>query len=283
MKYTDQFILDLIAQGESEKVEFKSRLINENEIARVLTAFANTSGGYLLVGVDDNGLIIGLSDEEANLTAKRLNKICNSIFTGYFEVRVINLLGRNLVLAHIEKAPDHSGIITTGTGEYFVRQGSINLKTTIKAHKFYGGGRAHKKKGEQIIGFVAMSFRTEEEPALIDYFNAMKRAAERTQLPVELVRIDLTEGDFEISQQIMDDIKKSDFVLADFTLSPHNVYFEVGYARGMDKRIIQSAKKDTVLQFDVRNWNTLFYRNATELEEKLIPKFTAVYNDLTAP
>jgi Putative DNA-binding domain len=281
MKYTDQFILDLISQGENEKVEFKSRLINENDFARVLTAFANTSGGYLLVGVLDNGQIVGLSDEEASLTARRLTKICTSIFTGFFEVRVINLSGKNIVLAHIEKAPENSDVITTGSGEYFVRQGSFNLKTTIKPTRFYGGGKALKKKGESIIGFVAMSFRIEEEPALIDYFNAMKRAAERTELPVQLIRIDLTDGDFEISKQIMDEIKKSDFVLVDFTLSPHNVYFEIGFARGMDKRIIQTAKKETVLQFDVRNWSTLFYRNATELEEKLIPKFIAVYDEVT--
>lgn len=282
MKYTNQFILDLIAQGESEKIEFKSRLINENDIARVLTAFANTAGGYLLIGVIDNGQIIGLSDEEANLTAKRLEKICTSIFTGSFEIRTINFSGRNVVLTHIEKAQEHSGIITTGSGEYFVRQGSSNIKTEIKPTKFYGGGKALKKKGAPITGFVAMSFRTEEEPALIDYYNAMNRAAERTELPIKLTRIDLSEGDFEISQQIMDDIKKSDFVLADFTLSPHNVYFEIGFARGLDKRIIQSAKKDTVLQFDVRNWTTLFYRNATELEEKLLAKLIAVYKELTA-
>jgi len=41
--------------------------------------------------------------------------------------------------------------------------------------------------------FVAMSFRDEEEPALVDYFEAMKRAAASTGLPIELVRIDLVE------------------------------------------------------------------------------------------
>jgi hypothetical protein len=48
--------------------------------------------------------------------------------------------------------------------------------------------------------------------------------------------------------------------------------FEIGYARGKGLRIIQSARKGTELEFDIRNWRTLFYRNATELEEKLIPE-----------
>jgi hypothetical protein len=42
--------------------------------------------------------------------------------------------------------------------------------------------------------FVAMSFRFEEEPSLVDYFAAMRRAVAATKLPIELVRIDLFEG-----------------------------------------------------------------------------------------
>jgi nucleoside 2-deoxyribosyltransferase len=114
-----------------------------------------------------------------------------------------------------------------------------------------------------------MSFRAEEEPELVDYFEAMKRACLATKLPIELVRIDLVEGDYEISQKIMDEIDEADIVLADFTLSPANVYFELGYARGCKRRIIQTARRGAKLEFDARNWRTIFYRNATELEESL--------------
>jgi hypothetical protein len=80
----------------------------------------------------------------------------------------------------------------------------------------------------------------------------------------------------------MTEIDKCNFLIADFTLSPHNIYFEIGYARGAKKKIIQTARKGTMLQFDVRNWSTLFYRNATELEEKLVPKLESLYKELTA-
>lgn len=114
-----------------------------------------------------------------------------------------------------------------------------------------------------------MSFRQEEEPALVDYYRAMERATLKTKLSVKLSRIDLVEGDYEISQKLMDEIDKADIVITDFTLRPSNVYFELGYARGRRNRIIQIARKDTVLEFDIRNWRTIFYRNATELEERL--------------
>jgi hypothetical protein len=55
------------------------------------------------------------------------------------------------------------------------------------------------------------------------------------------------------------------------------VYFELGYARGKNCRVIQTARKGTMLEFDIRNWRTLFYRNATELEQKLIPEIIDAY------
>jgi hypothetical protein len=51
----------------------------------------------------------------------------------------------------------------------------------------------------------------------------------------------------------------------------------IGYARGRNKRVIQTARKGINLEFDIRNWKTLFYRNATELEQKLIVELRAAY------
>jgi hypothetical protein len=56
-----------------------------------------------------------------------------------------------------------------------------------------------------------------------------------TGFPIDLVRIDLLDGDYEISLKIMDEIDCSDALLADFTLSPANVYFEFGYGTGLGR------------------------------------------------
>lgn len=135
---------------------------------------------------------------------------------------------------------------------------------------------------QKCVVFVAMSFRIDEDPALIDYFEAMRRAADKTRLPLDLRRIDRVEGDFEISQRILTEIDIAGIVIADFTLSPRNVYFEVGYARGKGKRVIQTARKDTHLEFDTRGWKTIFYRNATELEAALAQALTSAYCDIMA-
>ena len=130
-------------------------------------------------------------------------------------------------------------------------------------------GRMRVGKKGQLAVFVAMSFRWIEEPALIDYFEAIKRAARRVRRRPAIEMMEFVGGDREIPQAIMERISSCDLLIADFTLSSPNVFFEVGFARGRDKRIIQMAREGTELPFDVRNWPTLFYRNATELEAKL--------------
>ena len=55
----------LIEQGEHQQLDFKFEVSDSKKIARTLSAFANTDGGRLLIGVKDNGAISGVrSDEE---------------------------------------------------------------------------------------------------------------------------------------------------------------------------------------------------------------------------
>ncbi len=55
---------DLIEQGEHVSQDFKFRIDDQRKIARTLCAFANTSGGRLLIGVKDNRKIAGCNPEE---------------------------------------------------------------------------------------------------------------------------------------------------------------------------------------------------------------------------
>ena len=60
-----EYIRFLIAQGEHVHQDFKFEISDARKIAKTLSAFANTEGGRLLIGVKDNGKIAGVrSDEE---------------------------------------------------------------------------------------------------------------------------------------------------------------------------------------------------------------------------
>jgi nucleoside 2-deoxyribosyltransferase len=124
--------------------------------------------------------------------------------------------------------------------------------------------------------FVAMSFHEEEEPALVDYFQAMLRAAEKAHREFTLIRLDHVEGDYAIIDRIYKEIDAAHLVIADLTLSSPNVYLEIGYARGRRKHVIQTCRSDTQLEFDVRGGRTLMYRNATTLEHKLLRELDAL-------
>lgn len=60
-------LLELIRQGEGDRLEFKQRTTHPTRIARTLSSLANTHGGRVLVGVDDNGRVLGVRDVEEEL------------------------------------------------------------------------------------------------------------------------------------------------------------------------------------------------------------------------
>ena len=57
-------ILQLIAKGESESLDFKKTISSAAKIAKTMAAFANHKGGVLLVGVNDNKTISGVKSED---------------------------------------------------------------------------------------------------------------------------------------------------------------------------------------------------------------------------
>lgn len=61
---TTNYIYDLIEEGEHQQQDFKFEISDARKIARSISAFSNTEGGRLLVGVKDNGKIAGVRSEE---------------------------------------------------------------------------------------------------------------------------------------------------------------------------------------------------------------------------
>ena len=65
----------LIEQGEHQQLDFKFEVSDSKKIARSLSAFANTDGGRLLIGVKDNGLISGVRSEEEDYMREAASKM----------------------------------------------------------------------------------------------------------------------------------------------------------------------------------------------------------------
>lgn len=62
--YIKDYIHTLIEEGEHQQQDFKFEISDARKIAKTLSAFSNTDGGRLLIGVKDNGKIAGVRSEE---------------------------------------------------------------------------------------------------------------------------------------------------------------------------------------------------------------------------
>jgi len=67
---SDQPLLLEIQKGESKTLEFKQQLPKGQQIAKTLIAFANSSGGKLIVGVTDDRQLVGIQDDIFELQDK---------------------------------------------------------------------------------------------------------------------------------------------------------------------------------------------------------------------
>ncbi len=65
MKIND--ILDILSLGENQNIEFKASCVNIDSIGKTICAFLNSGGGYIIVGIDDNGNTIGI-DSTSDIT-----------------------------------------------------------------------------------------------------------------------------------------------------------------------------------------------------------------------
>lgn len=110
------YIADLIAQGEHEHQDFKYQISDAQKIARSISAFANNSGGRLLIGVKDNGHVVGVkSDEEIYMIEQAASMYCRPEQQVKFEL--FNVDGKTVLKVDIAeaslkpvKAPDEKGL-----------------------------------------------------------------------------------------------------------------------------------------------------------------------------
>lgn len=93
----------LIAQGEHQQQDFKYEISDARKIARTLSAFANTEGGKLLIGVKDNGKIAGVrSDEEIYMVEAAAERYCVPPVQCHMSIHRVE--GHNVVIAEVEPA-----------------------------------------------------------------------------------------------------------------------------------------------------------------------------------
>ena len=121
--------------------------------------------------------------------------------------------------------------------------------------------------------FIAMSF----DPLMRDvYVNGICEAV--TAAGYDPCRIDYKEHIDKIDDKIIAEIRRSRFIVADFTGQKGGVYFEAGFALGLGLPVIWTCKKSDIegLHFDIRQYNCIDWEDTEDLKERLANRIEAV-------
>lgn len=111
-----QYLRQLIAQGEHQQQDFKYKVTDAEKLARSVSAFANTDGGRLLIGVRDDGHISGIrSEEEIFMMHSAAYKYCEPQLSILFET--MHAEGRNVVIATVPPSPKKPIFALTADGK----------------------------------------------------------------------------------------------------------------------------------------------------------------------
>ena len=122
-----------------------------------------------------------------------------------------------------------------------------------------------KNSDEIPQGFIAMWFNDSMQNAR----NAIIEAIEDCGYTAMI--IDIKEHNNQIVPEILYEIKKSSFIVADLTGHRGGVYYEAGYANALGKEVILTCKDNDLdkLHFDVKQQNTIFWNDTVDLKERI--------------
>ena len=95
-----RYLLGLIREGEHQQQDFKYRVADACKLAKSVSAFANTDGGRLLIGVRDDGHLSGVrSEEEIYMMHQAAYKYCKPEASIKFDTYHAD--GRTIVVATV--------------------------------------------------------------------------------------------------------------------------------------------------------------------------------------
>lgn len=196
------FIHSLIAQGEHQRQDFKFEISDARKIAKSLSAFANTFGGRLLIGVKDNGKIAGANCEEEQYMIQAAAEKYSKPQVAY-SIQNYQVNGKNVLLVEVEPSREKPVCAQDENGKYwaYVRVADENILASPVHLQMW------KQTGSDAGELVAF---TEREQALLQLFNEFeslslnsccrkidlsRRAVE--QLLAKLIRYDIIEPEFD--------------------------------------------------------------------------------------
>lgn len=94
----------IIELGETDTVEFKRKFSGYDKIAKEMIALANTRGGWLLIGIDDDGRIVGVDSEKSEIDLASTAAETYSEPPIEYEVHIVDIEGTDVIAIEIPES-----------------------------------------------------------------------------------------------------------------------------------------------------------------------------------
>ncbi|MFZ7137851.1 MAG: RNA-binding domain-containing protein [archaeon] len=150
---------ELIEKGENEVIEFKSSLIwdckqrrpsreMKKEVATSISSFMNSNGGFLLIGVEDNGGVMGIvndllqchnsKDELERTLTSAVNTYLGKVNRIYLKHTIEKVNDKEIILARVIPSPHPVYFNCKGEKEkFFIRSGNSTQELEISEYTLY--------------------------------------------------------------------------------------------------------------------------------------------------
>lgn len=128
--------------------------------------------------------------------------------------------------------------------------------------------------------FIAMPMDPDDLP-LVDVLDSIKGAAARCGIHAE--RVDEPQYNERITDRILESIRTAEYVIVDLTNSMPNVFYEAGYAQGLGKTPIYVAKYGTKIEFDLKDYPVIFFKNMKDLKDSLEKRLRGLVEKRSKP
>jgi len=144
---------EVIASGENETTEFKSSFrwdyhkqssnkALEKVILKTLSAFLNSQGGTVFIGVDDDGTVLGLDNDYRTLSKKNrdgflltltnhINKNLGANIHSFVKIDIVDIHGKDVCVIRIRKSDKPVFIAQGGAEEFYVRASASSQPLSI--------------------------------------------------------------------------------------------------------------------------------------------------------
>jgi len=128
-------LIDLIEEGENIQCEFKRHFTTPEKIAREMIAFANTKGGYILLGIDDDKKIIGVESEksEAEMINDAANNYCEPPLE--FKINYIMYKGKEIVSVAVPESNNKPHRLQDYQKDFDITKAIVLIRVNDKSMK----------------------------------------------------------------------------------------------------------------------------------------------------